>query len=234
MSTELLTPELAPIQGGNFRMGNEGGRRDERPAHLVTLAPFRAGVRPVSNAEYSAFIKATGAEPAPFVQEPHFADPEQPAAGVNWYEATAFCLWIAQQTGLGFRLPTEAEREFAARAGLDGADWPWGSRSPEEREELEVIRRLEQPHRPSEACANAYGLLCMADNLHEWCADWYQAGYYAESPSESPRGPSSGRRRSSRGGSWRHRIKFNRVYARSSLDPGFRYNDYGFRVYADA
>jgi formylglycine-generating enzyme required for sulfatase activity len=74
----------------------------------------------------------------------------------------------------------------------------------------------------------------MVDNLHEWCSDWYDAGYYASSPARSPRGPASGRRRASRGGSWRHSVKFNRISARSSLDPSYHYNDYGFRVFADA
>ena len=234
MIVDLLIPELTPIQGGEFRMGDDNGRWDERPAHVVTVASFRAGVRPVTNAEYSEFIKLSGGEPPPFINEPGFADPKMPAAGVNWHEATDFCRWLAKETGIDFRLPTEAEREYSARGGLGGADWPWGDRAPDELPELEGIRGLAQPHRPSQECTNAYGLLCMADNVHEWCSDWYDAGYYSDSPSASPRGPSAGRRRTSRGGSWRHQIKFNRVSARSSLNPDFRYNDYGFRVYADA
>ena len=74
----------------------------------------------------------------------------------------------------------------------------------------------------------------MADNVHEWCSDWYARDYYVDSPRMDPRGPADGTRRASRGGSWRHRIKFTRVSARSSLSPNYRYNDYGFRVYADA
>ncbi len=233
MIIDLPVPELVPVKGGDFVMGDDSGRRDERPAHLVSLVSYRAGVRPVTNAEYAAFIKATSGEPPPFVDEPGFGDPQMPAAGVNWYEATAFCRWLGQQTGIGFRLPTEAEREYAARGGLEEADWPWGSQALEERPELDGVRRLEHPHTPTQRCANAYGLLCMADNLHEWCTDWYEAAYYADSPSRRPTGPRAGRRRASRGGSWRHQIKFNRVSARSSLNPDLRYNDYGFRVYAD-
>ena len=73
----------------------------------------------------------------------------------------------------------------------------------------------------------------MADNVHEWCSDWYDRSWYERSPSAAPTGPQSGQRRASRGGSWRHRVKFTRVSARSSLSPSYRYNDYGFRVYAD-
>jgi formylglycine-generating enzyme required for sulfatase activity len=116
---------------------------------------------------------------------------------------------------------------------LERADWPWGDAAPDSIAFCRELSTLDRPHVPTSGCSNGYGLLCMADNVHEWCSDWYRATYYTESPSDSPRGPASGKRRASRGGSWRHQIVFNRVVARSSLDPTFHYNDYGFRVYAD-
>ena len=215
-------------------MGNDGGRADERPAHRVELEPFRAAVRPVSNAEYAAFVEASGREAAPFVQDERFSQPLQPVAGVSWHDAVAYCAWLSAETGVSVRLPTEAEREFAALGGLEAADWTWGNEAPESIEALREIVRLERPHIPGPKCANGNGLLCMVDNLHEWCSDWYDPAYYACSPEVSPRGAAAGRRRASRGGSWRHQVKFNRISARSSLDPSFRYNDYGFRAYADA
>ena len=231
---EVQNPHLVLIPGGVFTMGNDAGRADERPAHRVELPPFRAAVTSVSNAEYAVFVAATGHQPAPFISDDRFSDPQQPVAGVSWHDAAAYCRWLAREMGLSARLPTEAEREFAALGGLEGVDWPWGNEPPDPVESLREIVRLERPHVPGEECANGYGLRCMVDNLHEWCSDWYDAGYYASSPEESPRGPAGGKRRSSRGGSWRHQIKFNRISARSSLDPGFHYNDYGFRIFADA
>jgi formylglycine-generating enzyme required for sulfatase activity len=69
----------------------------------------------------------------------------------------------------------------------------------------------------------------LTKNVHEWCADWYDAAYYSVAPSHNPLGPSTGVRRASRGGSWRHQIKIARVAARSSLPPAYQYSDYGFR-----
>jgi formylglycine-generating enzyme required for sulfatase activity len=77
---------------------------------------------------------------------------------------------------------------------------------------------------------NAYGLYNVGDNVHEWCADWYDDGYYGHSPERNPQGPISGTRRASRGGSWRHHIKVTRTAARSSIPPEFQYADYGFRI----
>jgi sulfatase modifying factor 1 len=227
-------PDLVLIPGGSFVMGDDRGRADERPAHGVTLAPFRVAPRPVSNAEYACFVAVSGHEPAPFLDDPRFAEPEQPAAGISWFDAVAYCEWLSSVTGTRFRLPTEAEREMAARGGIEGADWPWGDELPERRPDLDAVINGDRPHVPLAACANAFGLLCMADNVHEWCLDWYASDYYERSPSESPPGPATGRRRASRGGSWRHMVKFNRTAARSSLNPAYRYNDYGFRIYADA
>jgi iron(II)-dependent oxidoreductase len=214
-------------------MGNDAGRPDERPAHRVTLSSFRAVVSPVSNAEYARFLTVTGHETPPFLADPRFSDPWQPVVGVSWFDAVSYCDWLSVQSGVRFRLPSEAEREYASLGGLEAVDWPWGNEAPARRAELAEIAHLEQPHVPSELCANGYGLLCMADNVHEWCSDWYAADYYAAAPEESPAGPETGKRRASRGGSWRHQLKFNRLSSRSSLDPSFRYNDYGFRVYAD-
>jgi formylglycine-generating enzyme required for sulfatase activity len=199
----------------------------------VTLAGFRAAVRPVTNAEYRAFLVATGRPPPPFLNDPRFAAPGQPIVGVSWFDATAYCRWLTGLTGASFRLPTEAEREYAALGGREAGDWPWGDEPPETIAALQSIAAASAPHPPGPECANPYGLLCLADNVHEWCSDWYAADYYATSPEESPRGPAKGSRRSSRGGSWRHQVKFTRLSARSSLNPNYRYNDYGFRVFAD-
>lgn len=224
-------PTLLSIPGGEFVMGKDGSRKDEAPAHRVVVGAFRAAVSPVTNAEYAAYVAATGAAPPRFLGEERFAHPEQPVVGISWAEAVAYCEWLAVQTGIPFRLPTEAEREWAALGGLAGGDWPWeGDAHPI----ASWIDSREGPHAPREECANGYGLRCMAENVHEWCADWYGAGYYAVSAVESPRGPAEGTRRASRGGAWRHKEKVTRINARSSIPPEFRYNDYGFRVYADA
>jgi formylglycine-generating enzyme required for sulfatase activity len=199
----------------------------------VYLAPFRAAVEAVTNSQYTHFVAATGAAPPRFAAEARFNDPRQPVVGVSWFEATEYCRWLALETGLPFRLPTEAEREFAARGGLAATDWPWGAAKPEAQPGMADIAVLDRPHVSRPTCANDYGLRCMAENVHEWCSDWYGASYYAASPADRPAGPGRGIRRASRGGAWRHAVKFTRVSARSSLDPTFRYNDYGFRVYAD-
>lgn len=233
-SVEPLLPDMILLPGGTFTMGRDDRRKDEAPAHVVTIEPFRAAVSPVTNAEYARFVAATG-HPAPrFFDDGRFNAPAQPVVGVSWDNAVAYCAWLTERTGRRVRLPTEAEREFAALGGLAGVDWPWetgpGARHPLE----ETIAAADRPHVPGPACANGYGLRCMAENVHEWCSDWYHPAYYARSPVESPAGPATGMRRVSRGGSWRHAVKFTRITARASLAPDRRYNDFGFRLYADA
>ena len=225
---------LVMLPGGAFIMGADDRRRDERPAHQVMVAPFRAAERPVSNDQYAAFVEQTEASPPPFWTQRKFCVPEAPVVGISWHDAVAYCDWLSDVSGTAFRLPTEAEREYAARGGIECADWPEDTEFWPTDQVRAPVAQAEQPHVPVAVCRNAFGLYCTADNVHEWCSDWYDRNYYAHSPEVAPSGPDSGVRRVSRGGSWRHRIKFTRVSARSSLSPNYRYNDYGFRIYADA
>jgi sulfatase modifying factor 1 len=149
-----LLPALALVPAGTFVMGSDRGDDDERPAHRVHLDEFLIGVHPVSNAEYAAFVRATGhrapaiyelplvvvaggeerertyrATGQPYIWtdgEPPADRLDHPVTLVRWEDAAAYCDWLSTATGRAVRLPTEAEWEKAARGGRDGAPYPWG------------------------------------------------------------------------------------------------------------
>jgi sulfatase modifying factor 1 len=210
-------------------MGCAQGRDDEKPVHRVWVDAFDLAAYQTTNAEYAFFLAATG-HPAPLnIEEPNFCDPLQPVVTVSWHDTIAYCEWLSSVTGRQYRLPTEAEWERAARGGVDNTLYPWGNSPPEEVPDYSA-RWHNAPERVGLYAPNPSGLYNLGDNVHEWCADWYDAGYYARSPQRNPRGPESGNRKASRGGSWRHQIKVTRTAARSSIPPEFKYADYGFRV----
>ena len=211
-------------------MGSEQGQENERPCHRVWVDSFGIGKYPVTNREYGEFLTASGTVAPPFWRDAIFSDPEQPAVGVTWDEATYYCRWLSEKSSQPFRLPTEAEWERAARGGRDGAAYPWGNEPPWEKSFAGVNQETGGPLRVGVNEPNGFGLYDMSEGVHEWCKDYYDYDYYTCSPERNPQGPSSGERRSSRGGSWRHRIPFSRCAARSSLPPTFQYAYYGFRV----
>ena len=226
----MTMPDTIVIPEGSFFMGSESGPENEQPCHRVWLDRFGIGRFPVANKEYKAFLEVTQRSAPPFWREPVFSDLDQPVVGVTWDDAMAYCRGLSAQTGEEFRLPTEAEWERAARGGREGALYPWGDGSPLEKGFVGSNSTADGPARVGVNEPNDFGLYDMSEGVHEWCSDYYDYHYYRCSPEQNPQGPSSGQRRASRGGSWRHRIKFSRCAARSSLPPSYQYSDYGFRV----
>jgi formylglycine-generating enzyme len=227
--SSFTEPELVRIPEGWFFMGSEVGQENERPVHRVWVDAFQLGMKQVTNAEYACFIRANGSKASPCWDDGNFHHPEQPVVAVSWFEAVGYCDWLTACTGKKYRLPTEAEWERAARGGVEAQLFPWGDSSPESLPDYET-RWKSGPERVGRFAPNAFGLYDICENVHEWCSDWFQADYYTISTERNPRGPESGTRRASRGGSWRHHIKVSRCAARSSIPPQFQYADYGFRV----
>ena len=229
-----VPPILVSIPRGEFTMGSTTGQANEQPVRTVHVDEFRLATAPVPRAEYAAFLHATGHTPPDSWHDPRFVDRQQPVVAVTWYDAVAYCEWLGQQLELAVRLPTEAEREKAARGGAEGLDYPWGNDLPLWMDPHHRGDDVERPDAVAQDPPNEYGLHNMGDLVHEWCSDWYIADYYADAPVANPRGPEEGVRRASRGGSWRHAIKVTRCAARSSILPDRQLTDYGFRVAADA
>ncbi|HXF74721.1 MAG TPA: formylglycine-generating enzyme family protein [Methylomirabilota bacterium] len=226
----MIAPDIVIIPEGSFFMGSERGPDNEQPRHRVWLSSYGIGRFAVTNKEYRIFLEKTRHSEPPFYRDPVFSAPDQPVVGVSWYDACAYCRWLGEQTGAEFRLPTEAEWERAARGGLEGALYPWGDEAPWEKGFVGCSAGGDGPAPVGVNKPNGFGLYDMSEGVHEWCGDYYDYFYYRRSPERNPQGPPSGARRASRGGSWRHRVKFSRCAARSSLPPGYQYADYGFRV----
>ena len=227
-----INASLVTIPAGSFMMGSDAGQDCERPIHRVRVDSFALAATQVTNRDYAKFLATTGREAPPEWGKPEFSDPRQPVVSVSWFDAVAYCDWLIEATGQRYRLPTEAEWEYAARGGVEEKLYPWGDEPPQSLPGY-AEKWLAGPEPVGKDHPNGFGLYDMCANVHEWCSDWYDAAYYAVSPERDPRGPESGTRRASRGGSWRHHIKMSRCSARSSIPPEFHYADYGFRVACD-
>ena len=209
-------------------MGAEGRYTWESPRHRVFLDDFRIAETSVTRRDYQEFIEATGHSLPRDWSNAAFSDPNQPVVGVNWFDAVSYCEWYSRRSNEVYRLPTEAEWEKACRADAENLEYAWGDEPPDS---FAYFRGDWPGPRPvGQWRANAYGIHNLGDNVHEWCSDSFDPGYYAVSPERNPTGPDSGTRRVSRGGSWRHQVKGSRAAHRSSLPPAYRYTDYGFRL----
>ena len=178
------------------------------------IAPFLLGRTPVTNREYAAIVEAGLAAEPTWWRHPSFRAAGQPVVGVTWSEATAYAAWLSERVGGRWRLPTESEWTFAACGGLDAPRTAWGETIPPG----EIPEGpLDGPWEAGRGAPNGFGLFDMGTIVHEWCGNWAET-------------TATPRRRASRGGSWRHRIRWSSPSAASSLPPEYRYSDYGFRV----
>lgn len=225
---------FVPVPAGEFVLGSFE-RADEQPLRRVYVRAIEAALVPVTNAEYACYLESTSHEPPRFWSDPRFDARDCPVVGISWYDAVEYCGWLSTILGRLCRLPTEAEREWAARGGTE-TRYPWGDEPWTEGVHGLGPAGGDRPHPVGTTPPNRFGLFHMSDNVHEWCRDWYSPKAYASfegEPAESPEYSEETPRRASRGGSWRHHVKVSRVAARSSLGPDRQYNDYGFRVYAE-
>ena len=243
MCEEFPAPRLIHIAAGWFLMGSDDGQENERPVHRVWVDTFELGRCQVTNAEYAQFLSARQHRKPLHWDDPNFSDPLQPVVAPSWFDAVSYCEWLSGKTQRRFRLPTEAEWEYAARGGLEQKQFPWGDEPPESLANY-ASRWKTSPEPVGRGESNGFGLCDIGANVHEWCADWFDGNYYRASPELNPQGPPESvspagaknpapARRASRGGSWRHFTKVSRCAARSSIPPEYRYADYGFRVACD-
>jgi formylglycine-generating enzyme required for sulfatase activity len=268
-----LGMSLLLVPRGTFLMGSPKGeedRLDEEIPHEVEITrPFYLGKHEVTVGQFRAFVTDAGYrteaerdgkggrafDGKEFVQKPEFTwkslyfaqTDDHPVVVVSWNDAVAFCEWLSRKDGRAYRLPTEAEWEYACRAGTKTrfhtgdrdddlkaagnvadaalqAKWRdafWAMRWDDGFPFTAPVGRFK---------ANAFGLYDMHGNAWEWCADWYAEDYYGKSPRRDPQGPTTGKERVARGGAWSTQPKFCRSAFRDWHEPSYRSDCVGFRV----
>lgn len=237
--------EMVRIPGGEFMMGSETGEPDQRPRHRVHVDTFYLGRTEVTVAQWRSFARESGymsweeqghggliqtpqglkIKPDANWKNPYIPqDDNHPVVLVSWKDAQIFCRWLSKKTGQDYRLPTEAEWEYACRGGQG-----------EFGDDLDTIAWYEynsggRTHPVGNKRPNSFGLYDMLGNAWEWCSDRYSKNYYLVSPGSNPSGPSVGPHRVSRGGSWCSKPPRANAAFRKHDSPNFCFFRLGFRL----
>ena len=224
--------ELKLIPAGTFMMGtaDRHGLYNEQRRHRVKISrPFFIGVHEVTKAQCKRVIKNAAN---------NWKEDDRPADNVSWYDANVFCQQLSaltdEKTALRvYRLPTEAEWEYACRAGTT-TPWSFGDWGEQYGEYVWCAGVSEgQPHVVGQKKPNNWGLYDVHGNVREWCSDWYDERYYENSPAVDPSGPDAGRFRVQRGGNWYSDLPVCGSAERGEADPTSRDLGNGFRVVVD-
>ncbi|MEI7490068.1 MAG: formylglycine-generating enzyme family protein [Bacteroidota bacterium] len=249
--------EMVFVKGGTFIMGDSSSYfiyNREKP-HYVILTSFYIGKCEITVGQFEEFINETGFQTYAdkhggswviYGDEPELKggvnwrcdvrgnprsqnDYNHPVIHISWKDAVAYCEWLSRKTGKNYRLPTEAEWEYAAKGGISSKGYPyvsggiyplevgwWGNNSGNE------------THPVGQKRPNELGIYDMSGNVEEWCNDWYDENYYNRSPSSDPKGPVNGKERVVRGGFWGGDLVI--IKDRCSRPPSDRFGGLGFRV----
>ena len=230
------------IPGGSFDMGSNKGGPQESPVHKVEISPFLIGATEITQGQYKTITNNNPSN--------SYGDDDLPVERVSWFDVAKFCNLLSLEAGLeqcydektggcdfsksGFRLPTEAEWEFACRAGTttiyyfgdspsDIGDYAWFGN-------IEIGNCDNIPHPAGLKKPNRWGLFDMCGSNWEWCNDWYDGAYYQSGMKPDPRGALTGKLRVMRGGSWICNPEFMTSSYRECYVPSLSYLDIGFRV----
>ena len=250
---EPLVPEMVLVEAGSFQMGSTNGDADEQPVHTVHITrPFYIAKYAVTFEEYDLFCDDTIGKNKS--DDNGWGRGNRPVMRETWYDAVEYCNWLSKKEELtpcysgkgrttecefsanGYRLPTEAEWEYAARGGQKSQGYRYaGSDNPDD-VAWYIGNAGGQTHPVGQKQPNELGLYDMSGNLFEWCWDWYGQDYYAASPPSDPTGPPAPRtaipwelNRVRRSGSWRENSDSIRTTYRS-IDYASYVGDNGFRL----
>lgn len=254
-TNQAKSPGFILVKGGCYQMGDASrdGEANERPVHEVCVDDFYMGRHEVTLSEFRKFVDETGysteAEKGDGCfgwsagkwvmdknknwRNPGFAqDENHPVVCLSWNDTAAYADWVSEKMGKRYRLPTEAEWEYAATSGGKKEKWA-GTNS--EAEVGGYAWSKENAGDKTQAVGrkkpNGLGLYDMSGNVFEWVSDWHAPDYYKISPKNNPAGPANGREKVLRGGSWDNRLRNIRTTGRRrSAGPMARYNCDGFRL----
>ena len=217
-------PEMVTVQGGRFAMGGNENN-NEKPIHNVTLSSFKIAKYETTQAQWQ---KVMGSNPSGRKD-----CMDCPVTGVSWDAVQAFIKKLNTLSGKNYRLPTEAEWEYAARGGTKSKKFEYAGSN-----DINAVAwtsansgsnaRRSNAHPVGQKEANELGLYDMSGNVFEWCNDWYDENYYGKSPGNDPKGPATGPYRVIRGGNWASESAASRVAARPPVKVGW--GAIGFRL----
>ncbi len=246
--------EMALVEAGSFEMGSVDGTSDEQPLHLVTITKaFYMSKHEVTFEQFDEFCGDAG-QPDP--DDDGWGRGTRPVINVNWYDAVGYCNWLSEREGLvpcygsgglatrcdfaasGYRLPTEAEWEYAARGGHKSQGYTYSGANAPGDVGWYAENSGDKTQPVGQKTPNELGVCDMSGNVWEWCWDWHTDDYYAVSPANDPVGPGIpssdrgvwARNRVRRGGSWHEDADMLRVAYRSHDGPEYRSYANGFRI----
>jgi formylglycine-generating enzyme required for sulfatase activity/serine/threonine protein kinase len=258
-SLASIAPQMVEVTGGVFLMGfdGKGATEPEKPVHPVLVSDFSLGKYEVTVGEFRKFVAATGYQTTAEKEGSTYiytnegsrkaavnwrydvngnmidsAQANLPVVHISWYDAVAYCNWLSEKTNKKFRLPTEAEWEYATVGGKKGNIFNFNGGESLSDISWNGENAANKYHQVGGKKPNELGLFDMIGNVYEWCADWYDESAYRSGKAENPTGPNSGDKKVIRGGSWYREggSEYYRPTIRFLLDPKERGAKVGFRV----